>query len=315
MFGIPFGLTGLGNVWLVLARHDRVPDVIATVIFALAALTWLAALVAYGRYLATDRGALGRDLADPIASPFTALVLITPMLLAAQALHPHAESVARWVVDVLLVLVVLLGGWLTGQWIYGPIGVDQLHPGYFLPTVAGGLLAAYSAAVVGQPRLGWVLFGLGAVCWLVLGSIVLARLLVRPMLPTPLVPTLAIEVAPAAVASIAWFQLRGGGLDTVALALGGYGLLMVLAQVRLLPLFVRLPFAPSTWSFTFSWAAVATAGLLWLEELRPGGYRVWEYVVLVVVTVLVGAVALRTAMALARRQFLPVTPAGSTGGK
>ncbi|MFI5958114.1 transporter [Cryptosporangium sp. NPDC051539] len=150
----------------------------------------------------------------------SSLAVITPMLLAAQAVFPHAETLGRVLVDVVLVLVVLLGGWLTGQWIYGPVAIDQVHPGYFLPTVAGGLLAAFSAAAVGQRSLGWVLFGLGTICWLVLGSIVLARLLVRPMLPTPLVPTLAIEVAPAPVASLAWFQLQGHGVDPVALFLG-----------------------------------------------------------------------------------------------
>ncbi|WP_237539893.1 MULTISPECIES: hypothetical protein [unclassified Streptomyces] len=44
-------------------------------------------------------------------------------------------------VDVFLVLTVLLGGWFTGQWIYGPLELDRLHPGYFLQTVAGGLVA------------------------------------------------------------------------------------------------------------------------------------------------------------------------------
>jgi tellurite resistance protein len=29
---------------------------------------------------------------------------------------------------------------------------------------------------------------------------------------------------------------------------------MVLAQARLLPSYARLPFMPSTWAFTFTWA-------------------------------------------------------------
>jgi tellurite resistance protein len=80
---------------------------------------------------------------------------------------------------------------------------------------------------------------------------------------------------------------------------------MVLAQVRLLPAYLRLPFMPSTWAFTFSWAAVASAALHWLNALRPNGYPVWQYLVLTAATVLVGAVALRTLVALARHQLLP----------
>ena len=45
------------------------------------------------------------------------------------------------------------------------------------------------------------MFGYGMICWLILGSLIMGRLLFRPMLPAALVPTLAIEVAPAAVAS------------------------------------------------------------------------------------------------------------------
>jgi tellurite resistance protein TehA-like permease len=102
------------------------------------------------------------------------------------------------------------------------------------------------------------------------------------------------------VASLAWFALRGAGIDVVAEVFGGYGLLMILAQVRLLPAFLKLPFMPSTWAFTFSWAAVAVVGLIWLEALKPGGYRAWESLVLVAITLFIGEVAVRTAVALAR---------------
>jgi hypothetical protein len=60
-----------------------------------------------------------------------------------------------------------------------------------LPTVAGGLIASAGAADVGQRRLAEVMLGLGMICWLVLGSIILARLLFRPLPPGPLLPTLA----------------------------------------------------------------------------------------------------------------------------
>jgi tellurite resistance protein len=95
------------------------------------------------------------------------------------------------------------------------LAVDTSRPAYFLPTVAGGLIASAGAAEVGQQRLAELMLGLGAVCWLVLGSIILGRLLFRPPLPNPLLPTLAIEVAPAAVASLAYFALRGDHIDTV----------------------------------------------------------------------------------------------------
>ena len=311
IFGIPFGIAGLGVTWATAAAHRQVPAAIGTVILLIAAAAWLVITVAYLSFAVPHRATILQDLQDPVAAPFTALAFITPLLLAANLLYPHAATAGRIVIDIVISLLVVLGGWLTGQWIYGPLTIDKLHPGYFLPTVAGGLLAAAAAATVGQQRLGYVLFGLGMICWLVLGSIMLGRLMVRPLPPAALLPTIAIEIAPAAVASLAWFTLHDNHIDAFAAGLGGYGLLMILAQLRLLPAYLRLPFMTSTWSFTFSWTAVATAGLHWLEDLRPPGYRTWEYTILTIVSILVLAISSRTVVAIARRQLLPAATSAS----
>jgi tellurite resistance protein len=267
----------------------------------------------YLRYVLSDRTALVRDLTDPVAAPFASLAVITPMLLAAEGLYPHAPGAGRVLLDVFLILTVLLGAWFTGQWMYRPVELDTFHPGYFLPTVAGGLIASAGAAEVGQQRLAELMLGLGAVCWLVLGSIILGRLLFRPLLPGPLLPTLAIEVAPPAVASLAYFALRGDDVDIVIAFLGGYGLLIALSQLRLLPAYLRLPFMPSTWAFTFSWAAVATVAIHWLDDTAPGGYRVYEYLVLAAISALIGGIAIRTLVAIGRRQLLSKPVAAATG--
>ena len=308
LFGSAFGLAGLAGSWLTMASFGHAPQAVGDVLMAVAGLTWLVVLGAYLRSTWLRRTHL-QDLFDPVAAPFAALAVIVPMLVAAEGIYPHAHDAGRVVFDVFLALTVLLGGWFTGQWIYTPMDLDRFHPGYFLPTVAGGLVASVGAAQVGQHLLGETMLGLGIVCWLVLGSVVMGRLLFRPTVPPALLPTYAIEVAPAAVASLAWFGLDGGQVDLVAALLGGYGLLMVLAQLRLLPIYLRLPFMPSTWAFAFSWAAVATAGLHWLQALHPAGATAWEYVVLILVSVLVGAIAVRTLVALVRHQLLPAPAA------
>jgi tellurite resistance protein len=42
----------------------------------------------------------------------------------------------------------------------------------------------------------------------------------------------------------------------IAFALGGYAVLMVLAQLRLSLAYSRLSFSPGFWAFTFSYSAV-----------------------------------------------------------
>src|ERR1700761_320144 len=307
-FGFGFGLAGLAEIWLVAASQHRAPAAVATALSALAGLVWLAVTVAYLAHLTTDRLALVHDLRDDIVAPFLALSVITPTLLAVVGVYPHDETAGRVLFNVFGVLTVLFGGWITGQWIVGRLSMDHMHPRDLLPTVAGGLVCSAGAAVVGEQRLALVMFGYGTISWLVIGSIVLGRLFLRPMLPVPLLPTLAIEVAPGAVASVAWFDAHGDRIDVPIMLLAGYGALMIVVQLRLLPVFLRLKFMPSTWAFAFSWAAVATAALYWLAATRPAGYRAEQYLVLVAITVLIGAIAVRTVIALVRGTLLPAPP-------
>jgi tellurite resistance protein len=169
-------------------------------------------------------------------------------------------------------------------------------------------VASASAGLIGQLRLAEVLFGLGLVSWIVLGSIILGRLVLGPSLPTPLMPTIAIEVAPAAVATFAAFVLDGHHVDTLVRGLAGYGLLMIVAQLRLLPAYRRLSFMPSFWAFTFSWAAVTFAGLFWLGVTHPTGWRAESYVALAIISAFIVAIAVRTVGALRRGQLLPASP-------
>jgi tellurite resistance protein len=304
-FGIPFGLAGLGEIWFVAAKKGLVPNMVGDALLAMAALVWLVVLAAYLRYVRSERGAFTADLLDPVAGPFVSLAVIVPMLLAGQGIAPHAPGAGRVLVDAFIALTALAGAWFTGQWIYGGLELDRFHPGYYLPTVAGGLIASGAAAAVGQPRLAEVMLGWGTICWLILGSLILGRLFFRPFLPTPLVPTLAIEVAPAALASVAYRATTGGRVDAFVAFLAGYGLLMVLAQIRLLPAFARLKFAPSFWAFTFSWAAVGTATVSWIDAL--GSHPAYAYLVLAAVTMLIATIAARTVVALSRRELLPTS--------
>ncbi|MEV6374877.1 hypothetical protein [Micromonospora musae] len=313
-FSIPFGLAGLGNAWVVAGRDGHVPAEIGNALLALAALTWIVVLVAYAAYALPRPRTFVHDMVDPVTGAFVSLAVITPLLLAAQGVAPHNRGVGRILVDIFLILTVLYGGWITGQWIYGRLDIDQIHPGYFLPTVAGGFIAATAAHIVGQHTLADVMFGLALICWLVLGSLIMNRLFTRPQLPAPLVPTLAIEIAPSAVAGIALFARNGGEIDVWVMLISGYGLLLVLAQIRLLPLYLRLHFAPSFWAFTFSWAAVATVALHWISDGKPPGHRVYAYLLLAAITILIGGIAVRSIVAAARGRFLPPPTPPATPG-
>ncbi|MBV9805602.1 MAG: hypothetical protein JO286_00395 [Solirubrobacterales bacterium] len=311
MFAIPFGLAGLATAWAYAAHRGLAPPAIRDALSLVAAIAWVGTLVAYLRPAARRSRTVSDDLTDPVAGPFVSVALIVPLVLVVDAVLLRAPGVARVIVDALIAAIVVSGAWYTGQWIYRPARLDQLHPGYFLPTVAGGLLSAAAAGACGDIKLGETLFGLGMICWLILGSMILLRLLFWPPLPARLTPTLAIEVAPAAAATLAYLSIHGDHITAFVAGLGGYGLLMALAQIRLLPAYRRLAFGLGFWAFTFSWAIVTTAGLHWLADQHPAGWRTWSYLVLAAITLLVGAIAARTVIALRRGQLLPAPPASA----
>ena len=209
-----------------------------------------------------------------------------------------------------LAVTIGLGGWLTGQWMTGGIEPDSVHPGYFLPTAAGGLIGAGAAAQVHLHALAAASFGIGIISWLLLGSAIVNRLFSRPALPNALVPAMAIELGIPAVAGSAYFAVAGQTVSLVACVLGGYAVLMALVQVRLIPVYRRLPFTPGAWSFTFTfaYAAAAAYALIWLTITRPPAATGYAIVVIALLTALISWIAFRTVVLAARGQLFPARP-------
>jgi tellurite resistance protein len=307
LFSIPFGLAGLAVVWRLMASYYGSPSAIADTLFVLAATVWLVLISGVAARFLKSPAALWAELRDPVLSPFWAQVSIVGMLLGS-GLNPYAHTAGRVLFLVFLIATTLYGGWITGHWFVIDVRESQIHPGYFLPTVAGGLIGAEVAAGLGYHALGWLSFGIGVVCWLMFGSLITNRLFVAPMVAPALIPTLAIEVAPPAVAGGAYFALHGRGPDALAYAFAAYAVLMVLVQARLLPIYRHLSFTPGFWAFTFPWAAIAELALVWLRVERPAGETVYAAVAAGAISLLIAAIAWRSLLAIARKQFIPPAP-------
>jgi tellurite resistance protein len=304
LFGIALGIAGLAQAW-----HAAVP-VLGTVQAVPGALDVLAAalwLVLAGAYLAQGPRIILADLRDPVLSPFVSSSALTAVLLAA-ALAQDVPAAGRVLVIVFLAVTIAIGGWLTGQWMTGGIDPDSVHPGYFLPTAAGGLIGANAAAQVHLHALAEASFGIGVICWALLGSTILNRLFTRPALPSALVPTMAIELGIPAVAGTAYFAVAGRTVSLVACALGGYAVLMALVQVRLIPVYRKLSFNPGFWSFTFSYAAAGADALVWLEIKKPPAATGYAIAVIALLTAFVSWIAFRTVVLAVRGDLFPAWP-------
>jgi tellurite resistance protein len=279
----------------------------ANVLWVAAALIWLITLVAYLANVAAQRR-WKTELSDPTFGPFTALIFIVPVLLGAR-LAEQARGAGEVVFGCSAILLVLVGAWLTGDWIILDGDIRRWHPGYFLPTSAGGLIAGGASAALGFVTLSRVLFGLGITSFVVLAPIIEQRLFVVRSLPPALLPTIAIDLAPPVAAGNTWFAINGGKVDIAAAVLGGLSVLMLLVQFRLIPLYRRATFGPGFWAFLFPFAAAVTYGVHWLaaEHVRSGAAL--GYALVGVLTVGFALLAVRTVIGLIDGTFLPRVPA------
>ena len=150
LFTIALGLAGLGQAWHAAQSVLGVSAAVSDAIFALAAVAWLVLVAAYA---AQGWRQVLADLRDPVLGPFVPVAAITAMILggALAAAVPAAVAAGRVLVVIFLVVTVLIGGWLTGQWIADRLDQDSMHPGYFLPTVAGNPLAGQPPADHDRP--------------------------------------------------------------------------------------------------------------------------------------------------------------------
>jgi tellurite resistance protein len=303
LFAVPFGLTGLAMAWSAVTQLARAPDWPGNVLWTGAAVTWLITLAAYLANVAAQHR-WRTELSDPTFGPFTALIVIVPVQLSVP-LAEQARGAGEVVFGCSTALVVLGGAWITGDWITGDSGIRRWHPGYYLPTGAGGLIAAGASAALGFATLSHVLFGLGVTSFVVLASIISQRLYTQPTLPPPLLPTIAIEVAPPVVAGSTWFAINGGKVDTPAAIIAGLALWMVLVQFRLIPLYRQAPFGPAFWAFAFPSAATVTYGVHWLAAEHVHGGTAVAYTLAGILTAGFALLTARTVTGLIHGTFLP----------
>jgi tellurite resistance protein len=310
LFAIVLGIAGLAQAWYAAVPLLGTPQAIPDALSILDAALWL---VLVGTYLAQGPRIVLADLRDPVLSPFVSASALTAIILSA-ALAKDAFAAGRVLVVVFLAVMVGLGGWLTGQWMTGGIEPDSVHAGYFLPTAAGALIGASAAAQVHLHALAEASFGIGVICWVLLASTILNRLFSRPALPAALVPTMAIELGVPAVAGTAYFAVAGRTVSFMACALGGYVVLMALVQVRLIPLYRRLPFTPGFWSFAFAYAAAAAEALVWLAITKPPGATGYAIAVITLLTAFVSWIAFRTVALAVRGDLFPAWPPDHQAG-
>ncbi|MGN7872371.1 dicarboxylate transporter/tellurite-resistance protein TehA [Roseateles sp. 22389] len=263
-FSMVLGLTGLGNGWRVASRLWGFPAWIGESVMTVAVTVWAVLLVRFAiKWIAAREEALA-EAAHPILCCFIALVPVATML-AGIGVLPHAHGVGTALILLGAAASLLFGLWRHGgQW-RGGRDPKTTTPVLYLPTVGANLVSAIALSALGWPSWGQLFFGAGVLAWIVQESIILGRLLTVDPLPPALRPTVGIQMAPPAVALLAYAAVTVGSPDLIARMLLGYAIVQALMVLRLMP-WIRQPFTLSYWGFTFGATAISTGTMRFAER-------------------------------------------------
>ena len=275
---------------------------------ALLLITTVLALVLAPRYARPmmRTGAARSMLGDPDTGSMLATVPAGILLLAAAwgTVGPIAipAGAALTIDAVLTVFGATLALWVGMMWATstgrGSKGIAGVNGSWLIPPVCTMLVAAAIAPLVVPNAgisavlllVGYGFLGAGLTMFIIMMSLLVARLILEPNLPGALAPTMWVPLAPAGILGIAAIRLTEGAvavgiadpatvdMAAVLAAMGfGFGLWWALFASLDLTRMRRagtLTFQPGWWAFVFPPSAMLLS-LLGIEELFRDDHLKW----------------------------------------
>lgn len=302
LFGITLGLAGLAGAWRAADQLLGAPFWVGESFYAISAALWL---LFTGLYLVTGLPkVIGGDARNPILGPFLSLIPLVSILLTSHYAE-YVPTIGFWACLASVVVWTLVCGDLVAHWMRGGVVLASVHPGYFIPVVAGPFIASIGLSEIGIVPAAIAAFGVGVFFWVVVGAGVVVRLMNGAELPDAAKPTLSAFLAASATAGVAWIAFAPGDAGGVLLALSGIVVMMLVVQFFLIPYYARLRFGLSFWIFTFPLASSANFVVRLLAQSGPPGWEIAAWVVLATVTVLIGVIGIRSLVLWVRPRPTP----------
>ena len=300
-FSVVMGLMGLT---LVLQRGARVwglPTLMGELALYLSTLVFLALSVLYAMKIFRFGVEVVAEFRDPIKLHFFPTYTISLILLSMGYLGV-SPPLARffWLVGSigqLILTLMVVSAWINRT----TFEIQHMNPAWFIPVV-GNLLVPIAGVALDSAELSWFFFSIGIVLWIVLLTIIFNRVIFHHPLAERMAPTFFILIAPPAVGQLAYSQLTGG-IDPFARILYYVALFTGLMMATQWKTFLRLPFHPSWWAYSFPLAAL-TLGTMSILQLT--GIELFRVLGTLLAALLVATIAMLvwlTARTAGRRQL------------
>jgi len=303
-FGIVLGLAGLGNAWRAAHQVWHLPAMVGEIVLGLASIVWAVLITLFALRWTFARTVSLAEAHHPVQCCFIGLAGVSTMLIALAA-EPYSRLTAEILFGLGSAFTLGFALWRTGLLWRGNRDHTATTPVLYLPTVAGGFVAAGVSAALGFPDWGQLAFGVALFSWFAIESVLLHRLYTVETLPIALRPTLGIQLAPPVVSATSYLGINGGVPDMFAHILVGYGLMMGLLLLRLLPWIMEQPFSVSYWSFTFGATALAIAPIRMVGHGDTGAIALLAPYLFATANIVVGLIALGTLRLIVQGRLLP----------
>jgi tellurite resistance protein len=263
-FAMTLGLAETGNAWRFAVNTWGISPAVGETLEALAALSFVWWMALYINKWINHRKAALAEARDPVQSAFLALIPES-LILMALALQPYSLEGAHKVYFVGSAANLAYGAYkLAAMWTQQRQPAENVPP-LFLSYTASVLVNALAAGLLGYADFGWMLFGVGAISWLVLDS-VLTQQLALGGLAVKTRNFMGIYMAPSVVALAAYQVLSGATISLPLMyALTGYALFLSAALAFAYSWLREQAFAAGYWAYTFGIATLAQ-GLMLAEQ-------------------------------------------------
>ncbi|WP_297811743.1 SLAC1 anion channel family protein [uncultured Helicobacter sp.] len=316
-------IMGLGGLALVVSKtlktfeletnllwFSNVLSILSVILFCGITLLYLAKILLY-------YPAFLKELKHPVRINFFAAIsvslLIILMLLLRLTWIPLWFAFALFYIGAFLQLIFSL--YVVRFWFINEMQQKMANPAWFIPIVGNLIVPLAGANLNLQNESGWIpfeilifYFGMGSFFWILLNATLLIRLVFGENLPQKFLPTLFIFIAPPSIFALDILVLFEKFTDIstlygIASASFSVALFFMFLMISLLKVFRQLKFALSWWAFTFPTTAFTLCAL---ELYALGGslfYAFFGILGIVLSSILVCIVALRTLLAIKQRQI------------
>ena len=294
------GLAGLGlsarAAATVFPGVLRAPAYFTELWVVLGALLLAVLLPLYLLKLLKFPAAVQEDFTNPATLGFCG-ALPVGMTLVAGGIAPYTPAIANvvWWIGVLLLFMFQI--WALVRWLSGGIDLAKLNAGWLIILV-GGIVVPGPGIALGQIEASRFFFGVSATIAPVLTALLLYRAMVAPPLPEALRPSWFILLVPPSLIyanGVALFSLEF--LEILYFS----GLVLAVALLVYARNFLRWPFAPSWWAFTFPLDALAYAAARYAQSHPSMLWQTVAAAALAVATLFVVVVLWKTARSAASR--------------